>query len=187
MLWSEVCSHGHRVEDAEVARSVSGTRTLVRSVRLGRMTVRKQDVCLARCASPSKQCKLGTFSTAAASATAGRSALIGTRGVRIRGPYFRLLSFHDLRSARPQCPLRVGGSFHSKTETVLLFQQLYSNTLIIATASIRKQGLGTIGLLGLADTKRAVNESPPTMDLHVTVSSRLSATQARQSQPAESL
>lgn len=167
MRWSGIRSHGHRVEGPEVARSVSGTRTLVRSVRLvRRMTVRKMSVWPV--VQP-EQCKLGTFSTAAASATAGRSALIGTGGVRIRGPYFRLLSFHDLRSAPPQCLLRVGGSFHSKTETVLLFQQLYANTLIMTTASIRKQGLGTTDLLSLADTKRAVNESLPTIDFHVTV------------------
>lgn len=63
-----------------------------------------------------EQCKLGTFSTAAASATAGRSALIGTRDVRIRGPYFHLLSFHDLR-LRLQCQLRVGRPLRPRTKT----------------------------------------------------------------------
>lgn len=77
----------------KVARLVPGRRSLKKAMTR-RMTVRKLSVWPV--VQP-EQCKLGTFSTAAASATAGRSALIGTRHVRIRGPYFHIPSFHDIR------------------------------------------------------------------------------------------
>lgn len=76
MLWPGFCSHGHREEVAEVARWVSGMRHGKEcTTTQRRMTVRKLSVWPV--VQP-EQCKLGTFSTAAASATAGRSALIAT-------------------------------------------------------------------------------------------------------------
>lgn len=96
-----------------------------------------------------EQCKLGTFSTAAASALAGRSALIGTRDVRIRGPYFHLLSFHDLRSAR----VRIRRSFHSKTETVLLYEQFHYRFSSLQWQVPETSVLNQLLLFSLVDTK----------------------------------